>query len=84
MIKQFYRFALALSLFTFILCISKGIALFTSFIRSALVYIGILFTFFIAGHLLKWSVSMNNREGQTDLTTTKEANEEIEEFENED
>lgn len=50
------KFALFVSVVTFVLCTINGISLFTSIVRSAQVLIGILFMFFIASNLLRMGV----------------------------
>lgn len=56
MSKLIYTFALVVALITFVICTVNDISLFTGFVRSALVFLGILFLFSIAGHLLRMVV----------------------------
>jgi hypothetical protein len=61
MSKIIYSFALFIAVITFIFCIISGISIFTGFVRSAIVFLGILFTFSIAGQILKFVVVMGNK-----------------------
>ncbi len=55
--KQFMnRFALIVAIITFIMCIASGISIFTSLIRMAIVFVGILFTFYLSGILLRLGI----------------------------
>ena len=56
MTKVIYKFALLVSIISFVLCTVFGISLFTGLVRSLIVYIGILFIFFLAGHTLRWGI----------------------------
>src|SRR6056297_3722422 len=58
--KIIYSFALFIAVITFIFCIISGISLFTCFVRSSIVFLGILFTFTIAGQILKVVIVMGN------------------------
>jgi len=81
MSKMIYTFALFLAILTFILCIISGISIFTGFVRSALVFLGILFTFSIAGHLLRLVMVMGERHDQKETdqmaAAQKEAKNEV-------
>ncbi len=46
---------------TLIITIINGISFFTCIVRSAIVFLGILLTFFIAGHLLKYGVLLTRQ-----------------------
>ena len=59
--KIIYTFTIVVTVATFVLTIIGGISLFTSIIRSAIVFIGILLTFFIAGHLLRLGVLLTDQ-----------------------
>jgi len=60
MTKIVYLFSLSAALFSFILGTLNGqIGLFTSFVRSSVVFLGILFVFSIGGQLLKWIIKNN-------------------------
>ncbi len=56
-----HRLALLISILTLIICVISGISLLTSLVRAAVVFIGILFTFFIAGQILNLGLSLTNR-----------------------
>ncbi len=76
MSKMIYTFALFLAVLTFVLCIIGGISIFTGFVRSALVFLGVLFTFSIAGHLLRLVVVMGEKHSQRESEQTQTAQEE--------
>ncbi len=60
MTKVIYLLSLTIALFSFILGTLNGeISLFTCFVRSSIVFLGILFVFSMSGQLLKW-VLINN------------------------
>lgn len=59
--KIIYTFAIVVTVATFVLTIIGGISLFASIIRSAIVFIGILLTFFIAGHLLRLGILLTDQ-----------------------
>jgi len=59
--KIIYSFAMFIAVLTFTLAIIGGISIFTSFVRSAIVFLGILFTFSIAGQILKIVIVMGSR-----------------------
>lgn len=59
--KIIYTFTIVVTVATFVLTIIGGISLFTSIIRSAIVFIGILLTFFIAGHLLRLGILLTDQ-----------------------
>ncbi|MBO8130534.1 MAG: hypothetical protein H0Z29_03330 [Candidatus Marinimicrobia bacterium] len=50
--KIIYSIALSISILTFILCLLSNISLFTSIIRSLIVFVGVLFIFFIASAVM--------------------------------
>ena len=56
-----YKFAILISILTFIFCIFGGISIFTGIFRSVIVFIGILFTFFIAAQIINLVLVINNR-----------------------
>jgi|GEM_PF-3107123 len=59
MIRFIYRFALVLAAVTFVSClINPGITLFTTLFRTAGVFIGVLFVFYIGGHLLRLGIQV--------------------------
>jgi len=59
--KIIYTFTIVVTVATFVLTIIGGISLFASIIRSAIVFIGILLTFFIAGHLLRLGILLTDQ-----------------------
>ena len=66
--KIINRFALLVAVLTFVLCTMFGISFFTSLIRSLIVYLGILFTFFVAGHTLKWGIVLTEKKPEPEDT----------------
>jgi hypothetical protein len=54
--KIVYLLALATAMITFVLCTIQGISVVTTLFRTAIVYIGVIFIFFIAANLLRWSM----------------------------
>jgi len=92
MTKIIYLFSLSIALLSFILgTLNSHISLFTSFLRSSIVFLGILFVFSIGGQLLKWIIKNNeestalqvqqSNEPKTSQETeeNKEQNEEVKE-----
>ena len=92
MTKIIYLFSLSIALLSFILgTLNSQISLFTSFVRSSIVFLGILFVFSIGGQLLKWIIKNNeestalqvqqSNEPETSQETeeNKEQNEEVKE-----
>ncbi|MCK4295353.1 MAG: hypothetical protein KAW56_02235 [Candidatus Marinimicrobia bacterium] len=59
--KIIYTFTIVVTVATFVLTIIGGISLFASIIRSAIVFMGILLTFFIAGHLLRLGILLTDQ-----------------------
>ncbi len=60
MTKIIYLFSLSVALFSFILgTLNSQISLFTCFVRSSIVFLGILFVFSISGQILKWVIKNN-------------------------
>jgi len=55
-----YKFASLISILTFVLCVFSGISFFTGIFRSAIVFFGILFTFFIAAQIISYVLVINN------------------------
>lgn len=64
--KLIYTFAMTVAVATFVLTIVCGISLFTGIFRSAIVFLGVLFVFFIAGHLLRFGILMTNQKTKVD------------------
>ena len=61
MTKIIYLFSLSVALFSFILgTLNSQISLFTSFVRSSVVFLGILFVFSLSGQILKWVMKKND------------------------
>ncbi len=92
MTKIIYLFSLSVALLSFILgTMNSHISLFTSFVRSSIVFLGILFVFSISGQILKWIIKNNeestalqvqkskNPEPEQKAKENKEENEEVEE-----
>jgi disulfide bond formation protein DsbB len=69
MSNLFNRFAMLVGLLTFILLQIGGKTIFTSLFRSIFVFIAVLFTFYIAGQLMKWGIfAMTVEEPQENKT----------------
>ncbi|HCW76576.1 MAG TPA: hypothetical protein DHU63_08560 [Candidatus Marinimicrobia bacterium] len=51
--KVVNRFATLVALIALLMCLLSGISLWTSLIRSGIVFVGVLFAFFIAGQLFQ-------------------------------
>lgn len=66
-VKIIYSIAGLASVITFALCIISGISFFTSLVRTAVVFLGVLFIFFVASNILKFGIL---------LTTKKQKDEE--------
>jgi hypothetical protein len=82
MTKFIYLFSLSVALFSFILgTLNSQISLFTCFVRSSIVFLGILFVFSLSGQFLSWIVKKNEK--STDLTVTNTKKNDEEEQENE-
>ncbi len=85
MTKVIYLLSLSIALFSFILgTLNSEISLFTCFVRSSIVFLGILFVFSMSGQLLKWVLINNNmkehlqvqNENIEEINTENEDNEE--------
>lgn len=53
MIKLANKFAVLVSMITFVMCMIGNISLTTSLIRTGIVFVGVLFAFYISGQVLK-------------------------------
>lgn len=51
--KVVNRFATLVALISLLICLLSGISLWTSLIRTGIVFVGVLFAFFIAGQLFQ-------------------------------
>jgi len=56
--KYIYQFALLAAIVTLVLLIAAGISVLTSLFRAAIVFIGVLFIFFVAGQLLRLGITI--------------------------
>lgn len=54
--RVIYSIALSVAILTFILCMISNISLFTSIVRSLVVFVGVLFSFFVASSILSLSL----------------------------
>lgn len=64
--KVIYRIASLVALVALLICLISGISVWTSMIRSGVVFVGVLFAFFIAGQLFQLGMfvtrgKINNR-----------------------
>jgi len=62
--KIIYGIALLVCVITFVLCVIQGISLLTSLFRSAIVFLGVLFIFFMAANVLHWGMLLTPRNQQ--------------------
>ncbi|MCK5519955.1 MAG: hypothetical protein KAI81_02485 [Candidatus Marinimicrobia bacterium] len=69
-----YRFSLVLAIITFVTCMMNDITLFTSFIRSLMVFIVVLGLFFVGGHLLRVGVYVMKEEKKEEVAVNKQIN----------
>lgn len=53
MIKLANKIAILVATITFVMCLLGNISLFTSLIRTAIVFVGVLLAFYLAGNALK-------------------------------
>ncbi len=53
MIKLANKFAALVSAITFVMCIIGNISIYTSLIRTGIVFVGVLFAFYLSGQILK-------------------------------
>ena len=84
MTKIIYLFALSVALFSFILgTLNRQISLFTCFVRSSVVFLGILFVFSIGGQLLKWIIKKNEEDLAIQMQQQKSEENDSEEIEKE-
>ncbi|MFP4547688.1 MAG: hypothetical protein ACLFQM_06110 [Fidelibacterota bacterium] len=73
MTKIIYLFSLSVALLSFILgTMNSHISLFTSFVRSSIVFLGILFVFSISGQILKWIIQNNEESTALQVQKSKE------------
>ncbi len=79
MTKIIYLFSLSIALFSFILgTLNSEISLFTCFVRSSVVFLGILFVFTIGGQVLNWIIKNNEETKALQLKEEKEKDSEEE------
>ncbi|MBN2280456.1 MAG: hypothetical protein JXQ65_07750 [Candidatus Marinimicrobia bacterium] len=78
MTKVIYLFSLSVALFSFILgTLNSQISLFTCFVRSSIVFLGILFVFSIGGQFLRWIVKHNEESTALQVQARQEAESEV-------
>ena len=83
MTKIIYLFSLSVALFTFILgTLNSQISLFTCFVRSSIVFLGILFVFSISGQILKWIIKNNSETTALQVQQQKEKSDKAKEDKN--
>jgi len=73
MINILYTFATIVALVIFAFRILEGNTIWSSFLRSSLTFLAILFTFFIAGLLLKAGLAMTELKPQAENETEQES-----------
>lgn len=83
MTKFIYLFSLSVALFSFILgTLNSQISLFTCFVRSSVVFLGILFVFTLSGQVLSWVVNKNEESVALQIQQDKVEKDEAQESEN--
>jgi len=60
MTKLIYYFALAIASITFVINVFSNNGIFNGFVRSAIVFLGILFIMSISAHIMKGILKLNN------------------------
>jgi len=65
MSKLISSIALLFAIITFFANVIRETSYFSSVIRAAIVFIGVLFIFFIAAHLLRWGLFIFTARGRT-------------------
>ncbi len=71
MTRLIYRFAFLMAAVAFVTCMMNNITIFTSFIRSLMVFIAVLIIFFVGGHALRIGVHVmeeHKEEESTEIT----------------
>lgn len=83
MTKFIYLFSLSVALFSFILgTLNSQISLFTCFVRSSVVFLGILFVFTLSGQVLSWVVTKNEESVALQIQKQEVEKDEAQESEN--
>ena len=54
--KLIYRFSMLIAVITLISCLLSGISLYTSIVRSAVVFLGMLFIIIVSLKILRWGL----------------------------
>ena len=66
MIKLANKFAILISAITFVMCLLAGISLTTTFMRTGVVFIGMLLAFYISGQMLKLGLIVMTPQNKSD------------------
>ena len=56
-----YKISFLVSIITFVICTFTGITLITGLLRSAIVFLGVLFAFFIVAQLLNFGLMLTQQ-----------------------
>ncbi len=72
MIKIIYKFASMAALVVFAFRMFSGSSIWFSFLRASIVFIGTLFTFYIAGHVLKAGIYLTASKPKVEEEVKKE------------
>ncbi len=72
MIKIIYKFAMMAALVVFAFRMLNGSSIWFSLLRASMVFMGTLFTFYIAGHILKVGLYLTETKQQVEEEVEKE------------
>lgn len=72
MTKVIYYFALAIASITFVINVFSDNGIFNGFVRSAIVFLGILFIMSISAHIMKGIMKLNNSKPKNTAKKEKE------------
>jgi hypothetical protein len=70
--KIIYGIALLTAILTFLICLVNGISLLAGIFRSGVVFLGVLFVFSIAGHLLSWGIMLTEKRTKPTINVDKQ------------
>jgi VIT1/CCC1 family predicted Fe2+/Mn2+ transporter len=69
--KVIYGIALLMAIVTFLICLFNEISLMVGIFRSVVVFLGVLFVFSIAGHLLSWGIMITGKKANNTINVDK-------------
>jgi len=70
--KVIYGIALLTAILTFLICLFNDISLLAGLFRSGVVFLGVLFVFSIAGHLLSWGIMITEKRTKPTISVEKQ------------